>query len=232
MAAFWLALRCVACFPARPYADQPTTYRSRARYRPAATRTATSRPPCRSPTTTAILPPQALLAEVLPMTKMNWNSARFTEKLSVTVRFQRSRHHPRGSHRRLHATGTICLLHARCRPSHRQYCMARIKVSPADLPLIRGLSPTAGPSSMRLRARLTCIRADKEVAAGGLHRVCGGDTVQVMRPPRRKSTQNTCGVYGEDTQIQTSGGYACGLSPEGGHALCPRALRVRGSCRR
>jgi len=30
---------------------------------------------------------QALLAEVLLMTKMNWNSARFAEKLPVTVRF-------------------------------------------------------------------------------------------------------------------------------------------------
>ena len=46
-------------FPARPYADQPTTYRSRARYRPAATRTATSRPLCRSPTTSATLPPRS-----------------------------------------------------------------------------------------------------------------------------------------------------------------------------
>ena len=31
---------------------------------------------------------------------------------------------------------------------------------------------------------------------------CGGDTVQVMRPPRRKSTQNTRGGYSEDTQIR------------------------------
>ena len=30
---------------------------------------------------------KALLAEVLLMTKMNWNSARFAEKLPVTVRF-------------------------------------------------------------------------------------------------------------------------------------------------
>ncbi len=30
---------------------------------------------------------QALLAEVLLMTKMNWNSACFAEKLPVTVRF-------------------------------------------------------------------------------------------------------------------------------------------------
>jgi hypothetical protein len=30
---------------------------------------------------------QALLAEVLLLTRMNWNSARFAEKLPVTVRF-------------------------------------------------------------------------------------------------------------------------------------------------
>jgi hypothetical protein len=30
---------------------------------------------------------KALLAEVLLMTKMNWNSARFAEKLPVTLRF-------------------------------------------------------------------------------------------------------------------------------------------------
>jgi hypothetical protein len=30
---------------------------------------------------------QHLLAEVLLLTKMNWNSARFAEKLPVTVRF-------------------------------------------------------------------------------------------------------------------------------------------------
>ena len=32
---------------------------------------------------------RALLAEVLLMTKMNWNSARFAEKLPVTLRFAR-----------------------------------------------------------------------------------------------------------------------------------------------
>ncbi len=30
---------------------------------------------------------QALLSEILLLTKMNWNSARFAEKLPVTVRF-------------------------------------------------------------------------------------------------------------------------------------------------
>jgi hypothetical protein len=44
--------------------------------------------------------------------------------------------------------------------------------------------------------------------------VRGGDTVQVMRPPRVKSTQNTRGGYSKDTQIRApdNGGYTCALS--------------------
>src|SRR5690348_8749300 len=35
-----------------------------------------------------------------------------------------------------------------------------------------------------------------------MSRVCGGDTVQVMHPARRKCTQNTCGGYSEDARIR------------------------------
>ena len=55
---------------------------------------------------------QALLAEVLLMTKMNWNSARFAEKLPVTLRFANEvGDHPARPPRGLHPGGPIRLLH-------------------------------------------------------------------------------------------------------------------------
>jgi len=82
---------------------------------------------------------QELLAEVLLMTKMNWNSARFAEKLPVTVRFANE-------------VGTILrdlpedytpearyafYMRGVAVPADRQYCTMRIKDSPADLPFFR-----------------------------------------------------------------------------------------------